>query len=61
MGSLADALVYAMGVVGAVFLVMYGVALVLGLLLARSITRSRSGAATSSASWPSRSTTCPRA
>jgi serine phosphatase RsbU (regulator of sigma subunit) len=40
MGSLADALVYAMGVVGAVFLVMYGVALLLGLLLARSITRS---------------------
>jgi serine phosphatase RsbU (regulator of sigma subunit) len=40
MGSLADALVYAMGVVGTVFLVMYAVALVLGLLLARSITRS---------------------
>jgi serine phosphatase RsbU (regulator of sigma subunit) len=40
MGSLADALVYAMGVVGAVFLVMYAVALLLGLLLARSITRS---------------------
>jgi serine phosphatase RsbU (regulator of sigma subunit) len=40
MGSLADVLVYAMGVVGAVFLVMYAVALLLGLLLARSITRS---------------------
>jgi serine phosphatase RsbU (regulator of sigma subunit) len=40
MGSLADALVIAMGVVGAVFLVMYAVALLLGLLLARSITRS---------------------
>ena len=40
MGSLADALVFAMGVVGAVFLVMYAVALLLGLLLARSITRS---------------------
>jgi serine phosphatase RsbU (regulator of sigma subunit) len=40
MGSLADALVYAMGVVGTVFLVMYGVALLLGVLLARSITRS---------------------
>ncbi|HSD26289.1 MAG TPA: SpoIIE family protein phosphatase [Vicinamibacteria bacterium] len=39
-GSLADALVYAMGVVGTVFLVMYAGALVLGLLLARSITRS---------------------
>jgi len=40
MGSLADALVYAMGVVGTVFLIVYAVALFLGLLLARSITRS---------------------
>ncbi len=40
MGSLADALVYAMGVVGTVFLIVYAVALLLGLLLARSITRS---------------------
>jgi len=39
-GNLAGGLVYAMGAVGAVFLVVYGVALVLGLLLARSITRS---------------------
>jgi serine phosphatase RsbU (regulator of sigma subunit) len=39
-GSLTDALVIAMGVVGSVFLVMYAVALLLGLLLARSVTRS---------------------
>ena len=40
MGSLANVLVYALGVVGIVFLVVYAGALVLGLLLARSITRS---------------------
>jgi serine phosphatase RsbU (regulator of sigma subunit) len=40
LGSLTDLLVIAMGVVGAFFLVMYAVALLLGLLLARSITRS---------------------
>ena len=39
-GSLSDILVIAMGVVGTFFLVMYGVALLLGLLLARSITSS---------------------
>jgi sigma-B regulation protein RsbU (phosphoserine phosphatase) len=38
--NLSEILVLALGVVGAVFLVMYGVALLLGLLLARSITRS---------------------
>jgi sigma-B regulation protein RsbU (phosphoserine phosphatase) len=38
--NLADILVLALGVVGLVFLVMYAVALVLGLGLARSITRS---------------------
>ena len=37
--SVPDLLVYALGIVGIVFVVMYGVALVLGLLLARSITR----------------------
>jgi serine phosphatase RsbU (regulator of sigma subunit) len=37
--TLPDMLLIAMGVVGVVFLVMYGVALMLGLLLARSITR----------------------
>ena len=77
LGSLANVLVYALGAVGVVFLVIYAVALLLGLLLARSITRSvhalslgtrapapgrlrrtrsRCAAATSSASWPSRST-----
>ncbi len=40
MGSLTDILVILMGVVGTFFLVMYAVALLLGLLLARSITRS---------------------
>ncbi len=40
LGSLANVLVYALGVVGVVFLVVYAGALVLGLLLARSITRS---------------------
>jgi serine phosphatase RsbU (regulator of sigma subunit) len=40
MGSLANVLVYALGVVGIVFLVVYAGALLLGLLLARSITRS---------------------
>lgn len=39
-GSLTDILVILMGVVGTFFLVMYAVALLLGLLLARSITRS---------------------
>jgi serine phosphatase RsbU (regulator of sigma subunit) len=38
-GTLADILLYAMGVVGVVFIVMYAVALLLGLLLALSITR----------------------
>jgi serine phosphatase RsbU (regulator of sigma subunit) len=38
--SLADILVYALSALGLVFLVMYAVALVLGLVLARSITRS---------------------
>jgi serine phosphatase RsbU (regulator of sigma subunit) len=38
--NLSEILVLALWVVGNVFLVMYGVALVLGLLLARSITRS---------------------
>jgi serine phosphatase RsbU (regulator of sigma subunit) len=38
--SVAEILVLALGIVGLVFLVMYGVALVLGFLLARSITRS---------------------
>jgi len=37
--SVPDLLLYAMGIVGSVFVVMYGVALVLGLMLARSITR----------------------
>ncbi len=37
--TLPDLLLFAMGVVGLVFLVMYGVALMLGLMLARSITR----------------------
>jgi serine phosphatase RsbU (regulator of sigma subunit) len=37
--TLPDILLYAMGVVGVVFIVMYAVALLLGLLLARSITR----------------------
>ncbi len=37
--TLPDLLLFAMGIVGVVFLVMYGVALMLGLLLARSITR----------------------
>src|SRR4030095_4221579 len=37
---LADALVKALTAVGAVFLVMYSLALLLGLLLARSVTRS---------------------
>ncbi|MFI5007899.1 MAG: PP2C family protein-serine/threonine phosphatase [Solirubrobacterales bacterium] len=40
LGSLANILVYALGAVGIVFLVVYAGALVLGLLLARSITRS---------------------
>jgi serine phosphatase RsbU (regulator of sigma subunit) len=39
MGSVANVLVVALGAVGAVFLVFYGGALGLGLLLARSITR----------------------
>jgi serine phosphatase RsbU (regulator of sigma subunit) len=38
-GSLADVLLFALGIVGLVFLVMYAVALALGLLLARQITR----------------------
>jgi serine phosphatase RsbU (regulator of sigma subunit) len=38
-GSLADVLFLALGVVGLVFLVVYAVALALGLLLARQITR----------------------
>jgi serine phosphatase RsbU (regulator of sigma subunit) len=38
--SMADLLVRAVAVVGVVFLVVYGVALLLGLMLARSITRS---------------------
>ncbi|HWW93832.1 MAG TPA: PP2C family protein-serine/threonine phosphatase, partial [Vicinamibacteria bacterium] len=38
--NMAEALVIALTVVGAIFLVMYVVALILGLLLARSITRS---------------------
>lgn len=37
--SVPDLLIYTMGILGLVFTVMYGVALVLGLLLARSITR----------------------
>ena len=37
--SVPDLLLYAMGILGLVFTVMYAVALVLGLLLARSITR----------------------
>ena len=37
--SVPDLLIYAMGILGLVFAVMYGVALVLGLVLARSITR----------------------
>jgi serine phosphatase RsbU (regulator of sigma subunit) len=37
--TLPDLLLFAMGVVGVVFLVMYAVALMLGLMLARSITR----------------------
>jgi len=37
--SLPDLLLYALGALGLVFVVMYAVALVLGLLLARSITR----------------------
>jgi serine phosphatase RsbU (regulator of sigma subunit) len=37
--SVPDLLLYAMGIVGSVFIVMYAVALVLGLMLARSITR----------------------
>ena len=37
--SVPDLLLYAIGIVGVVFVVMYGVALVLGLVLARSITR----------------------
>jgi serine phosphatase RsbU (regulator of sigma subunit) len=37
--TLPDILIYAMGVVGVVFIVMYAVALLLGLLLALSITR----------------------
>jgi len=36
--SLADVLLFALGIVALVFLVMYGVALALGLMLARSIT-----------------------
>jgi hypothetical protein len=38
--NVAEILVLALAVVGGVFLVVYGVALLLGLLLARSITRS---------------------
>ena len=37
--SVPDLLLYALGIVGSVFVVMYGVALALGLMLARSITR----------------------
>jgi serine phosphatase RsbU (regulator of sigma subunit) len=37
--TLPDVLIYAMGIVGVVFLVMYGVALMLGVMLARTITR----------------------
>ena len=37
--TLPDFLLFAMGIVGVVFLVMYAVALMLGLMLARSITR----------------------
>jgi sigma-B regulation protein RsbU (phosphoserine phosphatase) len=37
--TLPDLLLFALGIVGLVFLVMYGVALMLGLMLARSITR----------------------
>jgi sigma-B regulation protein RsbU (phosphoserine phosphatase) len=37
--SIPDLLLYALGIVGSVFVVMYAVALVLGLMLARSITR----------------------
>jgi serine phosphatase RsbU (regulator of sigma subunit) len=37
--NVPDLLLYALGIVGSVFVVMYGVALVLGLMLARSITR----------------------
>jgi serine phosphatase RsbU (regulator of sigma subunit) len=37
--SVPDVLLYVMGILGLVFVVMYAVALVLGLLLARSITR----------------------
>jgi serine phosphatase RsbU (regulator of sigma subunit) len=37
--SIPDLLLYALGVVGIVFVVMYGVALAIGLLLARSITQ----------------------
>jgi serine phosphatase RsbU (regulator of sigma subunit) len=37
--NVPDLLLYALGIVGSVFIVMYGVALVLGLMLARSITR----------------------
>ena len=37
--SVPDLLLYALGIVGLVFVVMYGVALALGLMLARSITR----------------------
>jgi len=37
--SVPEYLIYALGILGLVFVVMYGVALVLGLVLARSITR----------------------
>ncbi len=37
--NVPDLLLYALGIVGSVFVVMYGVALALGLMLARSITR----------------------
>ena len=37
--NVPDLLLYALGIVGSVFVVMYAVALVLGLMLARSITR----------------------
>ncbi len=37
--NVPDLLLYALGIVGSVFVVMYGIALALGLMLARSITR----------------------
>ncbi len=37
--SVPDLLLYTLGILGTIFVVMYGVALVLGLMLARSITR----------------------